>query len=287
MWDDTIMHLEAIRVNWGRLPAAAAMHSQYLCGRLLAELHVRDGEIGLASRTLAEGESFELGPVEPESSPKWTRWAVCTGGSAIELCPSLPDLPVLAEADEPFSLAPGEIRRAYVRVPLTVVFRVNDQLDEILAELPTRRLERCRFGENADLEWCYYLPGGLTRGNPGTLNESEVVAPVTIRNEADETLEVDRFCLRVAPLSIYESNGSLWSSETLVRFQGGSSRSRVSILPGPPAEIPAGRLVTAARKKSGFFVGGRSFRALTSRGSVRRGETDNGVGRGDVSDSAA
>lgn len=256
------MNVEMNRVNWGSPSPQSAGHSQFRCGNLLAELHVRDGEIGLSSRTLEPEEQVAPSRGRIDFSRQWTQWAVCTGGSAIELSPRLPGLPVLAEVDETFLVGAGETLRVYLRIPVTVVVRVNDTLDEILAELPAEDLEECWFGEVEHGELCHRLPGALHREGPRAIDEGNIQAPVTIRNEASETLEVSQLCLRVAPLSIYEYRDVLWASETLVRFQGGRERSRVSVRSGPPAEAPLARLVTPPQEKGVIPVVGRTFRSL-------------------------
>lgn len=257
-----MMQVEMSRVNWGSPCPWSGGFSQFRCGGLLAELHVREGEIGLSSRTLGPEERSDISSIQPDSKPEWTQWAVCTGGDSIELRPNLPDLSVVAEGDEPFSLEAGETRRIYLRIPVTVVFLVNDSLDEVLAELPSEELSTCRFGEAELSELCYQLPRSLFREGPLSIDEGSIQAPVTIRNESSETLEVSRLCLRLAPLAIYEFNDVLWTNETVVRYQGGTARSRVSVRPGPPVEAPSARLVTPAREKGAFTVVGRTFRSL-------------------------
>lgn len=255
------MQVQPNRVNWGRQRCDASTFSQVRCGRLLAEMHVRDGEIGVSSKTLEEEEMAEIAEPGATGSRPWTQWAVCTRGDSIELRPSLPDLPILAEVDQPFEVAEGDTRRVYIRIPVTVVFQVNDQLDDILAELPSESLSRVWFGEGGNRERCYRLPGALFHEGPLSIDESSIQAPVTIRNESSETLEVTQICLRVASLSIYQLNDVLWTNETTVRFQGGKARSRVSVKYAAPAEAPLAKMITPAREKN-WTVMGRTFRSL-------------------------
>ncbi len=256
------MQVQANRVNWGRQSSGQAVPSQFRCGRLLAEIHVRDGAIGLSSKTMDPYEREELsdlGEVEPR---QWTQWAVCTGGDAIDLRPSLPDRSVLAEVAESFTVPSGESRRVYLRIPVTVVFQVNDQFDDILAELPSEELEKVWFGEDGKGEPCYHLPAALFHEGPLSIDEGSIQAPVTIWNNSDDLLEVNRLCLRMNPLAIYQMNDVLWTNETMVRFQGGMDSSKVAVRYGPPAEAPSATLITPARKKGSFTVAGRSFRSL-------------------------
>ena len=255
------MQVQSNRVNWGRQRCDASASSEVRCGRLLAQLHIRDGEIGLSSKTLEEEEVAGLAESGAPVSRPWTQWAVCTGGDSIDLHPSLPDLSVLAEVEKPFQVAAGDSCRVYIRIPVTVVFQVNDQLDDILAELPSESLSQEWFGGRDDGELCYRLHGALFPEGPLAIDESSIQAPVTIRNESGETLEVTQICLRVAALSIYGLNDVFWTNETLVRYQGGSARSRVSVKYGAPAEAPAAKLIASPREKN-LTVVGRTFRSL-------------------------
>ena len=135
-----------------------------------------------------------------------------------------------------------------------------------MAEFPTVSLEQSWFGQPGKGELCYEL---LTqaRDQPGLETSAVgIQCPVTIVNQSQEQLNVTRFCLRVAGLGLYESANGLWGNETVVKYQGGTSVSRVSLQSGPPQEAIQPRILAEPREPGSFKVVGRTFRALGRRG---------------------
>ncbi|MEM1444111.1 MAG: DUF432 domain-containing protein [Verrucomicrobiota bacterium] len=257
------MLFETGQITWGRRSLPDQERTRLNWGNLLIELSARDGEVYLASKTL---DDSEVGDDLEEAVVDWTSWAVCTGVDELDLHPAFPDLSVLVRPETLVSLEPGEVARFWVHIPPSVIVRVKDQVDQVLAEFATVSLEQKWFGEPGKGELCYELrsQAGTTPG----LETSEVgiQCPVTICNHSNETLNVTRFCLRVDGLTLYESVNGLWGNETVVKFQGGTNVSRVSLQNGPPREAIQPSLLSAPRSRGTFRVVGRTFRTLSRRG---------------------
>lgn len=247
-------------INWGAGVIAAPARSRLLCGHLLVEVSGGEDEVCLASKQLSDEEAGAgVGLDVPVS---WTSWAVCTGARGVKVLPGLPDRPVLARQDQPFSLAPGEEARVYLRVPVSVQVRLSDREDELLAEFPSETLPRIWFGEKPAEEECYQLALPASREIFRDLETSEVQAPVLVRNESREMLEVTQICLRVGRLSVFRSGSALWTNETVARYQGGLNPSRLYVKSGPPAEAPHARLLASAREAGPASMVGRTFRSF-------------------------
>lgn len=245
--------------KWGLRAFPAPSRSRLRCGRLLVEFSGGDNEVCLASRQFEEKVAESLERDEPVA---WTNWAVCTGASGLEILPALPDRPVLAKPEAPFTVAPGEETRVYLRIPVWVLVRLADNQGELLAELPSETLEPVSFGGIPVTEQCYQLSAPSTRRPVEEFEFSEIQAPVVIRNESREVLSVTQICLRVAPLSLYLDARGLWTSETLARYQGGIHPSRLSIRGGPPSEAPQARWLAPSRSKPAGTTVGRTFRSF-------------------------
>ncbi len=246
-------------IGWGTRSLEDAGRTRMRCGKLLVELSRGSNEICLSSRNLEEEEFATL----DESAPvKWTRWAACTGTRDVEIEPGLPSLPLLVDPEDEFHVLPKAEARIYVRIPLSVVVKVHDDFDQLLGEFPTETLSQTWFGETDAGELCYWLTSAAHRERISDPDESGVQAPVTIANDSSEPLKVSRVCLRVAGLSIYREGNSLWTNETVVRYQGGQSPSKVSIKNGPPADAPAAHLVSGPRSKGPATAVARTFRTL-------------------------
>ena len=247
-------------INWGSGIIAAPARSRLLCGHLLVEVSGGEDEVCLASKQLSDEEAGAgVGLDVPVS---WTSWAVCTGARGVKVLPGLPDRPVLARQVRPFSLAPGEEARVYLRVPVSVQVRLSDREDELLAEFPSETLPRVWFGEKPATEECYQLAAPASRELPCDLEPSEVMAPVLVRNESREVLEVTQICLRVGRLSVFRSGSTLWTNETVARYQGGLNPSRLYVKSGPPVEAPHSRLLASAREEGPASMVGRTFRSF-------------------------
>lgn len=247
-------------INWGDRSLVAPTRSRLQCGHLLVEFSRGENEVCLASKRLSDEEA-DL-PSDRDEPVVWTDWAVCTGNSGVQVLPGLPDRSVLAKQDPPFQLLPGREVRVFLRIPVSVQVRLDDSEDEPLAEFPTELLPQTWFGEADRAEPCYRLPSPVAREALRDLDSGEIQAPVLIRNESREVLTVTQICLRVARLSIYRSGDSLWTNETVARYQGGIHPSRLTIKSGPPPEAPAARLLVEPRENGPLTMVGRTFRSF-------------------------
>ncbi|MDF1741261.1 MAG: hypothetical protein P1U86_19020 [Verrucomicrobiales bacterium] len=211
-------------------------------------------QLYLASKTLSKKEIDDF----DESAPiEWNRWAVYTGNETVRIQPGLPDLPILFEPESGFQVSAGEEVRILVRLPLSVVVQVPDEVDPLLAEFPTEKLSHAWFGESEDEELCYSVST-----SDSSTDDSTVMAPIQIRNDGAESLDVSRLCLRVSGLSIFRSEGKLWANETLIHFQGGRQPSKVSVRKGPPLEAVAADLIAPPRDCDSGSVVGRTVRSI-------------------------
>jgi hypothetical protein len=247
-------------IDWGARLFGAPARSRLRCGHLLVEFSRGENEVCLASKRLSDEEAdTALDRDEPVS---WTSWAVCTGAKGVKVLPGLPDLPVLARQDSPFRLLPGEETRVYLRIPVSVKVCLGERDDELLAEFPSETMPRVWFGEAPAAEECYQLGASASRALFTDFEGSEVQAPVLIRNESREVLEVTQICLRVARLSLYRLGSTLWTNETIARYQGGMNPSRLSIKSGPPLEAPSAKLLAPPRETGPETIVGRTFRSF-------------------------
>lgn len=254
------MFMQNEAIEWGNRSMGAASRSRLQCGHLLVELSSGVDEICLASKRLSD-EEIDVG-IPAEATVKWTNWTVCTGSHDVQVLPGLPDLPVLARQDPAFEVAPGAETKVFLSIPVTVLVQVAERGGEILAEFPTEALPKVKFGEPDKVEPCFLLGDSPSATAIPDLSGAMVQAPILIRNDSREVLTVTQICLRVAHLSIYRTGKSLWASETLVRYQGGESPSRISVKSGAPSDAAGAMLIAGPREGSPATIVGRTFRSF-------------------------
>lgn len=240
---------------WGTRSLEPNETFEIRCGALVVDVTTGKDEVSLSSRFEGDGSSSS-GKAET-----WTRWAIPPGTDSLVVTPTMPRYPVLVAPDTPFHVLPGAVVKVFLEIPISVLLRIGRQ-SRILEEFPTAILSQTWFGETDSGELCFWLATGLHRESRGSRSADIVEAPVTIRNESSESLQVSRLCLRVAHLSIYETPGGLWASETIVRYQGGPNPSKIDIAEDAPSEARGGTLVGEPREKGPRGRVGRTFRSL-------------------------
>ncbi len=200
---------------------------------------------------------------EPELS--WSRWVMKEPQESLTIQPFLPDRPVVVGPENPFHLGPGTGARIFVPVPLWVGVSAGTAGAAPFAEYPTRVLSQSWFGEFEDGELCYWITTKARR-DAAAMEDRETsacaVAPIRITNHSAEDLPVQRICLRVRTLDLYENGERFWAGETQVNYQGGDTPSEVRNVPGAPPEAKGGKLKTKARQIIKENFAARTFRSL-------------------------
>lgn len=194
-------------------------------------------------------------PTGPGKEAEWTRWATPAGERDVLLRPTLPDRPLVLEPEWPFRLLPGAEARVFVRVPLWVRIEVRLGSGERggsrsvkLTELPTVVMSDTWWGELHQGELAYWLPTTARRAMAPRLFAPHLgVCPLVMQNRADEDLQVEKVALRVDHLSLFASEGRIWSDESRVVYQGAEAGSRIDMTGKAPSEAGDADLVVGPR----------------------------------------
>lgn len=246
-------------IVWGECPLDDGETRSFLCGNIVVDCKRSGTEVILASRNKSE---LEAATDCDGNNPQWTRWAVCNEVKEVRFVPRFPDLPLLVEPEAPFRVTPGAEARVFLSIPVSVVVFVRDPKEQELTVFPTETLSHTWFGETDSGELCYSLPSKALRKPLDHPSDASVQAPVIIRNESNEILEVKRICLRLNGLAIHRKDEKLWTNETLVRYQGGPSVSRIEVQSGPPPEAVGGDRLVSAKEQGAREMVARTFRSL-------------------------
>lgn len=193
----------------------------------------------------------------------WSRWALRSKNPELSLKPVFPDLSFIVRPDYPFRLAPGAEAKIYTRIPLAI--GIYDKTDGMikLCEINTVDMVQSWFGTFENGELCYWLK---TTASQIVRNEMfrahRCYCPVHIKNNSSEFLHVEKLCLRVDRLSIFEQQKKLWSDEMKIVHEGGDNFSDLIVSGQPPAEASNARLISGPRNPVKKGIAERTFRLL-------------------------
>ena len=193
----------------------------------------------------------------------WERWALGKPSPSIDLSPAFPDRSVVVKPESPFRLLPDVQARIYVRVPIWVTVKLSGKKGVQLSQMPSAILSLTWFGSPMEGELCYWLSSSAKREVIPDPNRSHLaICPVQLKNNSGEDLMVEKLCLRVQWLSLYEDQAQLWSNETKVFYDGAAEGSRVSVSNGPPREAGQATLKSPPRESAKKNFNIRTFFSL-------------------------
>lgn len=231
-----------------------------------ARNEVRIGLERLASEKRAAFHEEELlAPATREASPEppedltWKRFTFPSSPKRLHVLPAPPDRPLILAATPPLDLRPGARVRIFVALPTWVSLRSpfdrEAGVPDILQEVPVVTLSSTWFGNFAEGEMCYWLPTGA-RSEVGEVPVAPhlVTCPIQVANRSEESLLVDKLCLRVVYATVFEHQGRLWTDENRINYLGGGDFSRIHWTGQAPAEAPGATLLTPPRipARTGF-----------------------------------
>jgi hypothetical protein len=214
-------------------------------GALEASVEVRPDEWRVGHRYVEERDVRELVVEGPAITDTVYRVATDTRDRTLVIGPTLPDGDVVMRTEPPLHVLSGSIA-VHVGTPIGVALR--SRAGQLLAELPSVRLERTWFGPNVrDGEVC------LAMRSQARLSATEVprrpfraVTVLTVRNEGATPFTLERLKLPVPHLSLYRDGTGRWWTEAVEVAVAGGQAARLSV--GRPPDVgPLERVVPPRR----------------------------------------
>ncbi len=212
------------RAPWGEYPLPGEEPALWQFGPLTLWCKSLGNEVWIAktgSKINATNESTD-DPTLPEDKA-WSRWALERPYPYIQMLPVFPDRPVVVKPEVPFHLIRnGGNATIYIRVPLWVRMSVVKDGSRItLLEAPIVTLSDTWFGSYISGERCYWISSGARRDLETDASRPHLAAcTIHIRNDSNDDLHVDKICLVVAHLSLFDRKGQLFSDEATIDFKG-------------------------------------------------------------------
>lgn len=259
-WDETVISRgRAARFRVGPLVLTISRSAQ--------EWHVARESTGDAIDASASVETLEQMPEAAEHADV-TRYATSPGSDRVSVLPVVPDRSVVSRLDRPLTILARTSVTLYIGAP--VWLRIVEPGDRRLAEFPAWRPKETWFGPNTrEGELCYST---RTLGRL-VLDEMQIlphrmVSAVSIRNDRDEALAIDRVNLPARRLSVYRAkDGRFWSEAVTLERTLRDEFAKIHVGDEPPAEAAHAVRISGPRdvEESGRLF--RAFGTLFSRDS--------------------
>jgi hypothetical protein len=148
----------------------------------------------------------------------------------------------------PVKIPSGREALFFVGVPLWVRITAGDADTVHLSEEPSVKLSNIWFGDPMSGDLCYSLRTRARRSiSDSQVEPHRAVCPVTIRNAAPVQVDVERFCVHVAHLSIYAGKSRLWTGGVQITFKGEDETSQVEYSGKPPTYEGVDRVLSEPR----------------------------------------
>ena len=212
-----------------------------------------DDEIHVGLQRNADERTNALQGLTPSSDPpssyqERSRWIVGEGTHPIQLLPCLPNRPVVVRTDLPVKIPAGKTAVFFVSIPLWLRLQTAKDPVTDLGEYPTVIRSNIWFGDVVSGELCYSLISRARRNVEDADHPIyKAVCPVKIRNLSKERLDIERFCVHVHHLSLYQGKHLLWTNEVTVTFHGKEAVSKLDYARKTPSFEKALTLVTPPR----------------------------------------
>jgi hypothetical protein len=145
-----------------------------------------------------------------------------TGKSnSLILAPSLPLKPLVFKGSRLF-VSPGQKLLFFLKIPLTVqIYFSKNQPDKLLKELLVSPLSNSWFGDPDSGEPAFSIGNEYflnpDEAHPGSFN---ALCPISVFNNSQGVLELERLIVRVENLSLYKKNDSLLTSLVSLEYKG-------------------------------------------------------------------
>ncbi|RMF59393.1 MAG: DUF432 domain-containing protein [Calditrichaeota bacterium] len=194
---------------------------------------------------------------------EWARFAIKEEIISIELTPAMPDRPLVVKPEASFYLTVGTKRTIYVRIPVWICISIVAKAKNKLLGIPSVILSNTWFGDLVDGELCYWLSSGArSKIEPDPSRPYMTICPITLQNESDENLLVEKFVVRADNSTLFVYNGQLYTDEILISFKGKDKFSSIAFKGRPRKEFSGATRIADPKKKQNKKILAKSFDSI-------------------------
>ncbi len=170
--------------------------------------------------------------------PSATRAAADEEEFELEFRPALPDRPVVVRLETPYVILPRRDLLFYISMPLWLEV-VTPTDGKALASEPTIQLSNTWFGppNQGRLAYALRIPA-RSRHEDLPAEPTRAGFPVRLRNASEQTLVLERLCLDPGPLSLFQGETRIWTSNLGIVYRGPDATTRLAY--GTRIPVPDG-----------------------------------------------
>lgn len=169
--------------------------------------------------------SFDNNKEEPENGAFFQSDV----SDSLILAPALPSKPLVFKG-KGISVLPKARFHFFLKIPLVFQFYHTKKTEEhLITEISSVRLSDTWFGEPQDGEPAYALDNSYALELENLdLDYFEAVCPVSVINNSDKILELQRMIIRVENLGLYRVNNKIFTGLLKLEYKGKDTMSSAS-----------------------------------------------------------
>lgn len=191
---------------------------------------------------------------DPPDAYTLARYSMHATEATLRVQPALADRALVVRPEHPISIPPDEAITLFVSTPLWMRILVHEREHQLL-EMPTVRLSDTWFGASTRAgELCYAArtTGRLHLDNVPR-RPHRAITPIRIRNQARDTLLLERVQMPATHLALYETDEAvLWTQALTLEREANRGATgpaaAVHIRPGAPPEAEGATRLTEPRE---------------------------------------
>ncbi len=213
-------------------------------------------EWGFASDYGEEHQLMDLAQVPEDVVPDELEWKNLLFRDAprdYRFDAAVPDHPLVIWPTHPVAIPPGESGELFVTLPVFVTIQLlKDKKERELGTVPSEQLSNSWFGDTTNGQMCYTGPVAaefeLKDLSP---DAHHIVCPVVVDNRSDETVLLEKLCLRPDYIGLYCGDTHLWGTAVRIEHEDGYSNTNVRYShEAPPYESGLVEVAKANKRSS-------------------------------------
>jgi hypothetical protein len=246
---------------WGEYEIPEKKPAYWYFGDLTAWSIFKDNELRIAYKHINQKEKRFDSSIPGDI--KWNRWALPAINMKLKISPVMPDRSIVVEPENHFRMAKGVSAKIYVRIPIWLKFEAINKKILTLIEIPSVILSNTWFGSFFEGRLCYWISSGARRNIEVSPDRPYLaILPIQIVNNSEENFLVERICLNVYNLSLFQKDNQLWTDELKLYYKGPNYSSEIQMGGKAPPEAAGAKLINPPRHSLKKTITAQAFSSL-------------------------